>query len=141
MLSATASDGPFRFRETVSEVVRDARDGNRVRGIQSRSNKSFVLGGLFSVRINSNSRESPCGELWQTTGLEMEAMLYALDLINSDSTLLPGVEIGYDIRDTCQSETVGLDEAVDLIMTGRTESCEETAYAAVPTSGIQLGPQ
>ena len=45
-------------------------------------------------------------------------MLYAIDSINTDPDLLPGVELGYDIRDTCLSETIGLDEAIDLIITG-----------------------
>ena len=49
----------------------------------------------------------------------MEAMLYAIDRINADPELLQGVELGYDIRDTCLSETVGLDEAIDLILTDR----------------------
>ena len=72
----------------------------------------------------------------------MEAMLYAIDKINADSDLLPGVELGYDIRDTCLSDTVGLDEAIDLIITGTnlgtTGTCntEPPANAYVPTSGI-----
>ena len=124
------------------------RGGVRIRGVRSRENKTFVIGGLFPIHTDSNNPlESRCGDVRQERGLErMEAMLFALDSINNDSDLLPNVELGYDIRDTCNSETVGLDEAIDLIITGSSlgiESCDPgsrganvTRYAAVPTSSI-----
>ena len=146
---AVAAGSIFKFSSTTSEVLRDASDGGRIRGVRSRDNKTFVLGGLFPIHTHSGgSQGSPCGEVRQERGLErMEAMLFTIDTINADPDLLPGVELGYDIRDTCNSETVGLDEAIDLIITGSNlniESCEalpelsanETTYAAVPTSGI-----
>lgn len=147
--------GADEFKFNVgSEVVRDDQDDGRIRGVRSREDKSFVLGGLFPIHTHSTdpSQGSPCGEVRQERGLErMEAMLFAIDVINADPKLLPGIELGYDIRDTCNSETVGLDEAIDLIITGSSlniESCEslaaesnnaganQTGYKAVPTSGI-----
>ena len=76
----------------------------------------------------------------------MEAMLFALDKINADPALLPGLELGYGVRDTCNSETVGLDETLDLLITGsklNIESCESAAAGnvsstTVPTSGTEL---
>ncbi|CAI8045385.1 Metabotropic glutamate receptor 3 [Geodia barretti] len=138
----------FMFETTRSDVVRDERDGGRIRGIRNRENKTFVLGALFPLHLHSpNSEGPPCGEPRKARGAErVEAVLYAIDIINADSNLLPGVELGYDIRDTCLSETVGLDEAIDLIITGSDlviESCDvtggaanSTAYAVAPTSGI-----
>jgi hypothetical protein len=138
----------FKFETTRSDVVRDERDSGRIRGIRNRENKTFVLGALFPLRLHSpNSEGPPCGEPRKSRGVErVEAVLYAIDIINADSNLLPGVELGYDIRDTCFSETVGLDEAIDLIITGSDlviESCDvtggaanSTAYAVAPTSGI-----
>ena len=143
LLCPAHSAAVFKFDTARSELVRDEADGGRIRGIQSRDNKTFVLGGLFSVHSDSlDSDGSPCGPIRQDRGLErVEAMLYAIDVINADPALLPGVELGYDIRDTCNSETVGLDEAIDLIITGSDlgiQSCEADSIetAPVPTSGI-----
>jgi metabotropic glutamate receptor 2/3/metabotropic glutamate receptor 6/7/8 len=152
-LVLAAGAGKFKFNVTTSEVVRDDEDGGRIRGVRSRENATFVLGGLFPIHTHSAdpSQGSACGDIRQERGLErMEAMLFAIDTINADPDLLPGVDLGYDIRDTCNSETVGLDEAIDLIITGSNlniESCEAlpdaspavngtVPYAAVPTSGI-----
>ena len=59
---------------------------------------------------------------------EIEAMLFALDSINADSELLRNLTVGYDIRDTCYSTNIGLDEAIDLIVASErgidTESCD-----------------
>ncbi len=101
-----------------SEVLKTA--DNRIRGARNRTDKDFVFGGLIPVHSDdAGSGGGQCGEVRKERGLErMEAMLFAIDLINSDSDLLPGLEIGYDIRDTCNSENIGLDETIDLIITG-----------------------
>ena len=123
-----------------SEVVLAPEE--RIRGVRDREEKDFVIGGLFPIHSDS---EGQCGEIRQERGLErMEAMLFALDKINADPALLPGLELGYDVRDTCNSETVGLDETLDLLITGsehKIESCESAASRnvsnlSVPTSGI-----
>ena len=42
-------------------------------------------------------------------GMDMlEAMLYAIDSVNSDPNLLPNLTLGYDIRDTCKRENVAM---------------------------------
>ena len=126
-----------------------AADG-RIRGVRDRTNKDFVLGGLFPVHSDdAESGGGRCGEVRLERGLErMEAMLFALDSINADTTLLPELSLGFDIRDTCNSENIGLDESIDLIITGSQldiESCQsalvvvngsEDAVSSVPTSGI-----
>ncbi len=136
-----------------SEVL-TAADG-RIRGARNRTGKDFVLGGLFPIHSDvEDSGGGRCGEIRLERGLErMEAMLYALDRINEDPGLLPDLQLGYDIRDTCNSENVGLDESIDLIITGSNldiESCqsvvgtttngseteENGADASLPTSGI-----
>ena len=84
-------------------------EDNRIRGFRDHEDKDFVLGGLFAVHGIS------C-QLLGTSGVErIEAFLYALDLINNDPNLLPNITLGYDIRDTCGSETVALDETVEMI--------------------------
>ena len=127
-----------------SEVVRTAE--GRIRGVRQREGVDFVLGGLFPVHDSaSESGGGRCGDVRVERGLErMEAMLFALDRINDDTDLLPGLTLGYDIRDTCNSENIGLDESIDLIITGNQDilSCASAGLPAssnvsnVPTSGL-----
>ena len=85
--------------------------------MRDRVGKDFVLGGLFPIHAATEGGGA-CGEVRLERGLErMEAMLFAIDKINNDSSLLPGLTLGYDIRDTCSSENIGLDETVDLVIT------------------------
>ncbi len=126
-----------------SEVLRTA--SGRIRGARDRSGKDFVLGGLFPIHAAAEGGGA-CGEVRLERGLErMEAMLFAIDKINSDESLLQGLTLGYDIRDTCNSENIGLDETVDLILTSSQldiASCQSTVTTGAnetlmpPTSGI-----
>ena len=112
----------YRYHEE-SEVIRSA-DG-RIRGAANRADKDFVIGGLFPVHSeDAASAGGKCGEI--RSEQLVEAMLFALDTINADPQLLRGIKLGYDIRDTCYSENLGLDEALDLIVSGEkltVESC------------------
>ena len=138
-----------QFNYEVESEVLVAFDSNRIRGASSRENKDFVFGGLFPIHATDpNSGGGQCGSRLPERGLErMEAMLFALDLINNDTELLAGLKIGYDVRDTCASENIGLDEALDLIIVGSQLdilSCQtspvfgmnDSALADPPTTGI-----
>ena len=45
----------------------------------------------------------------------MESFLYAIDQINTNKTLLPGVRLGYDARDTCRDAQVAIQQTLDFI--------------------------
>ncbi len=134
------NDVTFNFSQP-SEVLTTTSSG-RIRGARDRRGKDFVLGGLFPIHTGG----AACGEVRLERGLErMEAMLFAIDKINSDESLLQGLTLGYDIRDTCNSENIGLDETVDLVLTSSQldiASCQSTQNLGVnetlkpPTSGI-----
>ena len=128
----------YRYGEE-SEVMRTT-DG-RIRGAANRVGKDFVIGGLFPVHSeDAASAGGKCGEI--RSEQLVEAMLFALDTINADSQLLRGIKLGYDIRDTCYSENIGLDEALDLIISGEhlsLESCSTfggNVSESVATVGI-----
>ena len=120
---------------TPSETL-NSTDG-RIRGARSRVGKDFVLGGL--IPIHSDEGGGRCGAVREERGLErMEAMLFAIDKINSDTSLLKDLILGYDIRDTCNSENIGLDESIDLIITGSQldiESCQSAATMSMGMNG------
>ena len=131
-IMATAAAPVFNYG-TPSETL-NLTDG-RIRGARNREGKAFVLGGLFP--IHSDEGGGRCGAVREERGLErMEAMLFAIDKINSDPTLLKDLEIGYDIRDTCNSENIGLDETIDLIITGSQLDIESCQSAATVSTGV-----
>ena len=108
-----------------SEVL---MSGDRISGMRSKGETDFVLGGLIPVHSEDpNHAGGKCGEIRDDE--EVEAMLFAIDSINANASLLPGITLGYDIRDTCYSENIGLDEAADIIIAGSAdlnlESCSD----------------
>ena len=51
---------------------------------------------------------------------------FAIDLVNNDPYVIPNITLDYDIRDTCISENIALDESVDLVFSSghlELESC------------------
>ncbi|XP_034248278.1 metabotropic glutamate receptor 2-like [Thrips palmi] len=74
----------------------------------------LVLGGLMMVH-ERHDRIS-CGPIMPQGGIQaLEAMLYTLDRINADQTILPGIKLGAHILDDCDKDTHGLEMAVDFI--------------------------
>lgn len=73
-----ASIGAYKYEsETNNKLMRTRGD--------------IVLGGIFPMheQINTNN-EYPCGDIKKEKGVQrLEAMLYAIDLINADPNILP----------------------------------------------------
>ncbi|XP_029690222.1 glutamate receptor, metabotropic 6a isoform X2 [Takifugu rubripes] len=75
----------------------------------------ITLGGLFPIHARG-PHGLPCGELKKEKGIHrMEAMLYALDQINSDSELLPNITLGARILDTCSRDTYALEQSLTFV--------------------------
>lgn len=69
----------------------------------------------------------PCGLRLDLESLKnMYAMAFAVQEINRNSTLLPGVKLGYRIADDCSRYPWALQEALSLVG-GDTNSCRSTA--------------
>ena len=121
--------GGIQHQYRVPSHVLRSDGGTRISGIQDRVDKDIILGGLFTVYFSSGGTDSvgSCGDVIWEDGMEMlEAMLYAIDSVNSDPTLLPNLTLGYDIRDTCKRENVAMDETIDIILSSgdlELESC------------------
>ncbi|XP_028922962.2 metabotropic glutamate receptor 6 [Ornithorhynchus anatinus] len=74
-----------------------------------------TLGGLFPVHARGPAGV-PCGEVKKEKGIHrMEAMLYALDQINSDPELLPNLTLGARILDTCSRDTYALEQSLSFV--------------------------
>ncbi|CAL8358190.1 unnamed protein product [Lota lota] len=75
----------------------------------------IILGGLFPVHARGE-RGVPCGELKKEKGIHrLEAMLFAIDLINKDPDLLPNVTLGVRILDTCSRDTYALEQSLTFV--------------------------
>uniref|UniRef100_A0A3B1K1P9 Glutamate receptor, metabotropic 8a n=1 Tax=Astyanax mexicanus TaxID=7994 RepID=A0A3B1K1P9_ASTMX len=75
----------------------------------------IILGGLFPVHARGE-RGVSCGELKKEKGIHrLEAMLFAIDLINKDPELLPNVTLGARILDTCSRDTYALEQSLTFV--------------------------
>ena len=80
---------------------------NSSTGSRNIISKDLILGGLFPT--------NDCTGVRQDVGMKwVEAMLFAVDRINSDMNLLPDLTIGFDIRDTYNEESYGFYNALGL---------------------------
>jgi hypothetical protein len=71
----------------------------------------------LKILVNSvNPIEMMCGEIKKERGIQrLEAMLYAIDLINNSTSLLPGLKLGAKIFDTCDRDTIALEKSIEFV--------------------------
>ena len=72
----------------------------------------IVLAGLFPIHQNENGR---CGQILDLGIQRQEAMVFAIQRINNDHTLLPNLTLGFDIRDTCVNQDTALQHSLDFL--------------------------
>ncbi|KAL7401896.1 hypothetical protein ABVT39_006179 [Epinephelus coioides] len=104
----------------------------------------LVLGGLFPVHEKGAGMEE-CGRVNEDRGIQrLEAMLFAIDRINKDSTLLPGVSLGVHILDTCSRDTYALEQALEFVRASLTKVddtefiCPDGSYALQDDSPLAI---
>ena len=68
----------------------------------------FILGGLFAVHI-PDSNSQLCAKVLQRSGMWVESVLYAIDVINNSTDTLAGVHLGFEIRDDCSDPNKALE--------------------------------
>ncbi|KAI1892373.1 hypothetical protein AGOR_G00132700 [Albula goreensis] len=75
----------------------------------------LTLGGLFPVHARGPPGV-PCGDIKKENGIHrLEAMMYALDQINSDEELLPNITLGARVLDTCSRDTYALEQSLTFV--------------------------
>ena len=84
-------------------------------GRSARRRGDVTLGGLFPVHEYGNPRE-PCGAISSFRGIQrLETMLFAIEQINNDKHLLPGIELGALILDTCSDDNYALEQSLRFV--------------------------
>ncbi|KAG7472470.1 hypothetical protein MATL_G00109040 [Megalops atlanticus] len=87
----------------------------------------LVIGGLFPVHEKGEGTED-CGKINEQRGIQrLEAMLLALDEINQDQRVLPGLKLGAHILDTCSKDTYALEQSLEFVRASLTK-VDETEY-------------
>ncbi|XP_028305418.1 metabotropic glutamate receptor 3 isoform X2 [Gouania willdenowi] len=104
----------------------------------------LVLGGLFPVHEKGAGVEE-CGRVNEDRGIQrLEAMLFAIDRINMDSFLLPGISLGVHILDTCSRDTYALEQALEFVRASLTKVddnefiCPDGSYALQDDSPLAI---
>lgn len=96
-------------------VLPDTQQPVQEYGHSIRLDGDIILGGLFPVHARGE-RGVPCGELKKEKGIHrLEAMLFAIDLINKDPDLLPNMTLGARILDTCSRDTYALEQSLTFV--------------------------
>lgn len=76
----------------------------------------IILGGLFPIHDRSKNTENKCGRIDLNPGFQyLASMLFAIDEINKNDDILPGIKLGVKIFDSCRSETIGSIGAKEII--------------------------
>lgn len=125
-LTEISSAQAYGYGTPPSRIIYD-EEGSRIRGFRDDVRKDFIVGGLFALHSSaSGSSGGRCSNTIIQSGAERtESFLYALDLVNNDGELLSDITLGYDIRDTCVSENIALDETIEMIFPGTTAGSQD----------------
>ncbi|CAL4059315.1 unnamed protein product, partial [Meganyctiphanes norvegica] len=101
------------FLVFVANMTASARDPEKSKMVKVEGD--VIFGGMFPMHERGGEHGAPCGTIKGEKGIQrMEAMLYALDLINNDPDLLPNITIGALILDTCSSDTYALEQSMEF---------------------------
>lgn len=101
-----------------SKWTMNNRIGSTDGGRLIRTRGDIILGGIFPMHEhNINNPEYPCGDVKEEKGIQrLEAMMYALDMINKNHTdLLPNITLGSLVIDSCSSDTYALEQSMEFV--------------------------
>ncbi|KAK3103094.1 hypothetical protein FSP39_016399 [Pinctada imbricata] len=105
----------------------------------------IIIGGLFPVHQKGFSGEytgkGVCGDINIDRGVQRsEAMIFTIKEINKDNSILPGVDLGVKVLDTCARGTYALEQSLEFIRASFTTldasdfRCEDGSFARLNTT-------
>ncbi len=89
---------------------------------QNHDGHTVLLGGVFPLSKNENNE---CSGLRTKAVEDMEAMIFAIRSINEDPTLLPNVNLTFDLRDSCSIPNKALERCLSYVQAPISQSTEE----------------
>ena len=87
---------------------------------QAQKPGDVVLGGLFLIHYSETGNQ--CQDFFSIGLGHVEAMVFAIDRINKDPSLLPNVTLGYHIHDYCESAVMAMRYAYEFVRGADTRS-------------------
>lgn len=75
-------------------------------GLRAYKDNDVMLGDLFSLHMGGEFSAKEFGL--------HEVVIFAIEMVNKNSSLLPNVSLGYDIRSYCDSRALAMQEAYDF---------------------------
>ena len=94
-----------------------------------------IFGGLFPIHYSNTGDH--CTEL-STTGLGYaEATMFTIEKINKNSSILPNVTIGYDLRDYCGRNARAMKMAYDFMSNGDPVHMSNQNMSTCPTGYVK----
>ena len=103
-------------------------------GYRNYKDGKVIVGGLLNIHYRGT--DGQCTEL-STTGLGYaEATIFAIEKINKNSTILPNVTIGYDLRDYCFSNARAMKIAYDFMCDGDPVHMSNQNISTSPTGYV-----
>ena len=92
---------------------------------------TVLLGGLFPFHGTTDTQI--CGNLQDFAVQQSEAMVFAINSINNDASLLPNVTLAFSIRDTCSNPNFALEQTFEYVQ-NKNITCNNNNRVAV--SGV-----
>ena len=94
-----------------------------------------IVGGLFPIHYSNTGDH--CTEL-STTGLGYaEGTMFTIEKINKNSSILPNVTIGYDVRDYCGRNARAMKMAYDFMSNGDPVHMSNQNMSTCPTGYVK----
>ena len=104
-------------------------------GYRNYKDGDVIVGALINIHYSGTNDQ--CTEL-STTGLGYaEATIFAIEKINNNSTILPNVTIGYDLRDYCWSNARAMKIAYDFMCDGDPVHMSNQNISTSPTRYVK----
>ncbi|KAL3991778.1 disabled-like isoform proiein [Sarotherodon galilaeus] len=115
------------------------------------SDGDVVIGGFFPLHYvatepqhsyNSKPQIASCSGFYQRAFRWMMTMVFAVEEINRNSSLLPDVKLGYRIMDSCDHIHTGLEALFSLLSQSKTvvskvEKSADTEYYGIDREGLK----
>ena len=96
--------------DTLVDVSLSLKD---YRNTRTYKHGDIILGGLFPLHLVK--QQESCSDLRPNVLMYAEAMMFAVDEINKNSSILTNVTLGYDIRDTCGDDQEAVTVVSDFV--------------------------
>ena len=75
-----------------------------------------IIAGLLPIHFSYNGQDNKCDSMDNQGFHLILTLLFAITQVNNNSQLLPGISLGYDIRDTCNSKMYTAQEVEKLLL-------------------------